>query len=82
MDEPAGATPEESQTETMSTPTAQEQLGGEASQAAAKAPPDSEQWMTDEEIEKLLGGLGDESPEKPFGNQIITEDEAVDMDRK
>ena len=82
MDEPAGATPEESQTETMSTPTPQEQLGGEASQAAAKAPPDSEQWMTDEEIEKLLGGLGDESPEKPFGNQIITEDEAVDMDRK
>jgi Fur family ferric uptake transcriptional regulator len=40
--------------------------------------------FTNEEIEKLLGGLGDEeqTPKKPFGNQAISEDEAVEMDRK
>jgi phage gp29-like protein len=86
MDMPAGAAPEESQTETMSNPSAQEQLGSAASGATAEAAPDSEQWMTDEEIEQLLGGVGDEGQQqggnKPFGNQKISEDEAVEMDRK
>jgi len=85
MDMPAGAAPEESQSDAMSAPSAQEQLGSAASDATAEAAPDSEQWMTDEEIDRLLGGMGDEEEgegKKPFGNQIITEDEAVDMDRK
>jgi hypothetical protein len=84
MDMPAGAAPEESQSDAMTTPSAQAQLGDTASKATAKAAPDSEQWMTDEEIDKLLGGMEDEEegPQKPFGNQIITEDKAVDMDRK
>jgi hypothetical protein len=86
MDMPAGAAPEESQSDAMSTPSAQSQLGGAASDATAEAAPNSEQWMTDEEIDKLLGGMGDEEQEqggnKPFGNQRISEDEAVEMDRK
>jgi hypothetical protein len=85
MDMPAGAAPEESQSDAIGTPSAQEQLGGAASDAAAKSAPDSEQWMTDEEIEKLLGGMEDEEEQggkKPFGNQIISEDEAVEMDKK
>ncbi len=84
MDMPAGAAPEESQSDAISAPSAEEQLGAGAQEATATAEPDSEQWMTDEEIDKLLGGLGqeEESPEKPFGNDQITEDEAVEMDRK
>jgi phage gp29-like protein len=85
MDMPGGAAPEESQADAMGAPSAEEQLGGAASDATAKAAPDSEQWMTDEEIDKLLGGMEDEEEgegKKPFGNQIITEDEAVEMDRK
>jgi hypothetical protein len=84
MDMPAGATPEETQTDTVGSPSAQEELSDTTSAAAAKAGPDSEQWMTDEEIEKLLGGMEEEqqAPQKPFGNQKISEDEAVEMDRK
>jgi hypothetical protein len=57
MDEPAGATPEESQSD---------------------ANPDTE--MSEEEIMRLLG-LSEEEPEKPFGNERISEDEAVEMDK-
>ena len=62
MDEPAGATPEESQADAI----------GE------------EPWMSDEELDKILG-VNEEEPEpqkKPFGDQIVTEDEAVEMARK
>jgi hypothetical protein len=84
MDMPAGAAPEESQSDAVGAPSAQDQMGGGASKATTEAAPDSEQWMTDEEIERLLGGMGEEeqAPQKPFGNQIISEDEAVEMDRK
>ena len=67
MDEEPGAVPEEAQTDTV--------------------PTDSEE-LTEEQLYELLGidptSLESEEPEpkKPFGNQIITEDEAVDMDRK
>jgi hypothetical protein len=58
-------------------------MGGAASKATTEAAPDSEQWMTDEEIDRLLGGMEEEqAPQKPFGNQKISEDEAVEMDRK
>jgi hypothetical protein len=85
MDMPAGAAPEESQSDAMSAPSAQEQLGSATGDATAGATPDSEQWMTDEEIDRLLGGMEDEEEgegKKPFGNQIITEDKAVDMNSK
>ena len=67
MDEEPGAVPEEAQTDTV--------------------PTDSEE-LTEEQLYELLGidptSLESEEPEpkKPFGNQIITEDEAVEMDRK
>jgi hypothetical protein len=84
MDMPAGAAPEEAQSDATGEPSAEAQLGGAASKATSKAAPKSDQWMTDDEIEQLLGGMedGEESPKKPFGNQAITEDEAVEMDRK
>lgn len=56
----------------------------EESQTEAETP-DAEAWMSDEEIDQLLGGLGAEetgSPKKPFGDQVITEDEAANMARK
>jgi hypothetical protein len=85
MDEPAGATPEESQAEAMGTPNAEEQLGKAAQEVTSEADPDSEPWMSEDEIDKLLGestGEGEEEPKKPFGDQIITEDEAVEMARE
>jgi hypothetical protein len=83
MDMPAGAAPEESQSDAVGAPSAQDQMGGAASKATTEAAPGSEQWMSDEEIDRLLGGMGEEqAPQKPFGNQKISEDEAVEMDRK
>jgi hypothetical protein len=83
MDMPAGAAPEESQSDAVGAPSAQDQMGGAASKATTEAAPDSEQWMSDEEIDRLLGGMEEEqAPQKPFGNQKISEDEAVEMDRK
>ncbi len=84
MDMPAGAAPEESQSDAISAPTAEEQLGAGAQEATSKSKPGSEQWMTDEEIDRLLGGLGEgeATSQKPFGNQKISEDEAVEMNRK
>jgi len=56
---PAGAAPEESQSDTT-----------------------DDQWMSDDEIDKLLGGSSEETPqEKPFGNQKITEDQATQMNK-
>jgi phage gp29-like protein len=72
MNTPAGATPEESQSDAISAPSAQEQLSPEAE--------DSDTEMSDQEILALLG-LAEEEPEKPFGNERISEDEAVEMDK-
>jgi hypothetical protein len=39
--------------------------------------------LWDNEPEESIGeGDEEETPKKPFGNQGITEDEAVEMDRK
>jgi hypothetical protein len=39
--------------------------------------------MADEDILSLLAELdGSDGSQKPFGNQTISEDEAVEMDRK
>ena len=90
MDTPAGATPEESQADAIGEPSAEDQLeevvGGMSGESAA-APEESQtdEEYTDDDIYSLLG-LDDEEeeeePTKPFGNQTISEDEAVEMDKK
>ena len=88
MDTPAGATPEESQADAIGEPSAEDQLeavvGGMGEEPGA-TPEESQtgDQYTDDDIYNLLG-LADEEeePVKPFGNQSISEDEAVEMDRK
>ena len=106
MDEPEGATPEESQTDAISEPDEDQEmediLGGMSDEEDITEPePDEEDEISDEELMETLGlGEGEEEPlteeeimsilgeseeeeepTKPFGNQIITEDEAVEMDK-
>lgn len=76
MDMPAGATPEESQTETLSSPSPANELG-----AAIDELPEPGEEMPEMTLEELLGEEEEESV-KPFGDEDITEDEAVSMDRK
>jgi hypothetical protein len=38
--------------------------------------------MSDEEIADLLNMGDEQQPQKPFGNEKITEDQAVEMDKK
>ena len=107
MDEPEGATPEESQTDAISEPDEDQEmediLGGMSDEEDITEPePDEEDEISDEELMETLGlGEGEEEPlteeeimsilgeseeeeepTKPFGNQIITEDEAVEMDKQ
>jgi hypothetical protein len=92
MDSPPGATPEESQADAISAPSASDQLGAVAEsddepgatpeESQSDASPESE--ISDEELSMLLGltkGDTEEEPVKPFGNERITEDEAVEMDK-
>jgi hypothetical protein len=76
--EEPGATPEESQADAISNPTPTEQL------RAPETNSPEEEELSDQQILALLG-LSDEeeTPEstKPFGNQKISEDEAVEMDK-
>jgi hypothetical protein len=76
--EAPGATPEESQADAISNPAPAEQL------SAPETNSPEEEELSDQEILALLG-LSDEeeTPEttKPFGNQKISEDEAVEMDK-
>ena len=88
MEAPEGATPEESQADAVGEPSAEDQLeavvGGMGEEPGA-TPEESQtgDQYTDDDIYNLLG-LADEEeePVKPFGNQSISEDEAVEMDRK
>jgi flagellar biosynthesis/type III secretory pathway M-ring protein FliF/YscJ len=67
---PAGAAPEESQADAIEQPPAAEQAVGAD--------------MTDSDIDALIAMMDqpeEEEPTKPFGNQKITEDEAVEMDK-
>jgi hypothetical protein len=88
MEAPAGATPEESQADAIAEPSAEDQLDavvggmGEDPGATPEESQTGDQY-TDDDIYNLLG-LADEEeePTKPFGNQTISEDEAVEMDRK
>ena len=88
MDTPAGATPEESQADAIGEPSAEDQLGSTVEgvteeSGSEKVEPQADEELTEEELYELLGiEMQGEEPTKPFGNQTISEDEAVEMDRK
>jgi hypothetical protein len=80
MEMPAGAAPEEGQSDAIDEPTPEEQLGDiEGGQASPETSLDEElDYLWDNEPEESIS----DEEEKPFGNQKISEDEAVEMDRK
>jgi hypothetical protein len=80
METPGGATPEESQADAISEPTPEEQLGAiEDGQTGPESELDEElDFLWDNEPEESISEEGD----KPFGKDRITEDEAVEMDKK
>jgi hypothetical protein len=88
MESPPGATPEESQADAISSPSAEELTNELVGDASGGTPQEMEidqelADLWDNEPEESIGeGEEEESPKKPFGNQGITEDEAVEMDRK
>jgi hypothetical protein len=77
---PAGAAPEEGQADAVSQPSAEDQL------TAINPSQGSDASNLDDELDFLWDNEPEESisdeEEKPFGNQKISEDEAVEMDRK
>ena len=79
-----GAAPEEAQTETLGEPSVDEQLNSVLGSSSSGQPaPDTA--LSDDELSELydiLGIGGESDAQKPFGNEKITEDEAVNMDRK
>jgi hypothetical protein len=87
MEMPAGATPEESQSDAIGEPSLEDQtaaITGESGPAAGATPEESQSdtEMSDEEIADLLNMGDEQQPQKPFGNEKITEDQAVEMDKK
>jgi hypothetical protein len=76
MDAPAGATPEESQAG-ISNPSPEDELG----RAVDELPEEGVSEETTMSLEDLLGE-DDEEEKKPFGDEDISEDEAVQMARK
>ena len=87
MDMPAGATPEESQADATGEPSLEDQaaaITGASGPPAGATPEESQSdtEMSDEEIADLLNMGGEQQPKKPFGNEEITEDQAVEMDKK
>jgi hypothetical protein len=87
METPEGATPEESQADAIGEPSAEDEMDavlGGMDGAAPGAEPEESQTDAEEPdytLEDLLGEEDEEEPQKPFGNQIISEDEAVEMDK-
>ncbi len=87
METPAGATPEESQVDAIGEPSAEDQLSAILGSGDGEGTPEESQADTgisnDElsELYDLLGISPDEEGQKPFGNDRITEDEAVEMDK-
>jgi hypothetical protein len=76
MDEPAGATPEESQADAIGQPSPEDELGG----VIDEMPEPGESGATQMSLEDLLSD-DDEDEEGPFGDEKISEDEAVQMSR-
>jgi hypothetical protein len=73
LESPPGATPEESQADAIGGPSPEEQIG------EGDIDFDS---MTEEQMLELLGLPTESSNPRPFGNEKISEDEAIEMDRK
>jgi hypothetical protein len=88
MASPPGATPEESQADAINSPSAEELTNELVGDTGETTPQEMEldqelADLWDNEPEESIGeGDEEETPKKPFGNQGITEDEAVEMDRK
>jgi hypothetical protein len=80
MNMPAGAAPEESQADAIGDPSVDDLLAStEEGRTGAPTELDDElDFLWDNEPEESIS----DDEEKPFGDQIITEDEAVEMDRK
>ena len=88
METPEGATPEESQADAISEPSAEDEmdavLGGmdQSDQGAEPEEAQADTDISDDDIYNLLGlGNDEEQPQKTFGNETISEDEAVEMDK-
>lgn len=73
LESPPGATPEESQADAIGGPSPEEQL------EEGDIDFDS---MTEEQMLELLGLPSENANTRPFGNEKISEDEAIEMDRK
>jgi hypothetical protein len=78
MEAPMGATPEESQTDAGGEATPEEELGSVVDEMP-EAQRDSGPTIS---LEDLMGDEEEESDSKPFGDQGISEDEAVEMTRR
>ena len=78
MGTPAGATPEESQADAISEPSPEDELGN----VIDEMPEPGEAGAPEMSLEDLLADEDEDEEEKPFGDEQITEDEAVNMDRK
>lgn len=78
---PAGAAPEETQVDAVGEPSAEDELDAVLADSPEGATGMDQELadLWDNEPEESLYG---DNPKKPFGNQIITEDEAVEMDKK
>jgi hypothetical protein len=88
METPEGATPEESQADAIGEPSAEDEmdavLGGMDAPEPGAEPEESQtdSDISDDDIYNLLGlGEEEDEPQKPFGNETISEDEAVEMDK-
>jgi hypothetical protein len=88
METPEGATPEESQADAIGEPSAEDEmdavLGGMDAPEPGAEPEESQtdSDISDDDIYNLLGlGEEEEEPQKPFGDETISEDEAVEMDK-
>jgi len=86
MDEPAGATPEESQADAIGEPSGGDEIDNLIASLTSDEPEEGEEdegdldsISEDDELMALLQPDEEEEPKKPFGDEKITEDEAVEM---
>lgn len=78
---PEGVTPEESQSDAIDEPSADDQFQSILDQLDEQ--PQTEQTQEDAEgLEDLVGAEDEEPSTKPFGNDKITEDQAIEMDKE
>jgi hypothetical protein len=85
-DEPAGATPEESQADAIGEPSGGDEIDNLIASLTSDEPEEGEEdegdldsISEDDELMALLQPDEEEEPKKPFGDEKITEDEAVEM---